>query len=182
MASANRWKCMTTFGSLINYGGISSAMVKLSVLLIVLCGFIPFGSSTPYLQQGGQQSGQQQDTTTPTAGQLPPCTPSHPHNCGGKVSPPKILSTHSPEYTELARKERITGVSVVSVIVGVDGKPSHVHVVRSISEGLDKKLQSAALELDQKAIEAVEQYRFKPAMYQGKPVPVEININVGFPR
>jgi TonB family protein len=155
-------------------------MVKVSVLAIALFGIVPLASPAPYFQQqDGQQSGQQQKDATAGAEQLPPCTSTNPHSCGGKV-PPKIISAPSPEYTELARKERLTGVSVVSVIVGVDGKAHDAHVVRSISEGLDKKLQPAALELDQKAIEAVLQYRFKPAMYQGKPVPVEVGINVAF--
>jgi protein TonB len=34
--------------------------------------------------------------------------------------------------------------------------------------------------LDEKAVEAVRQYKFKPSMYQGKPVPVEITIEVNF--
>jgi TonB family protein len=44
-----------------------------------------------------------------------------------------------------------------------------VHVVRPLGKGLDEK-----------AIEAVRQYRFKPAMYEGHPVSVEVNIEVNF--
>jgi TonB family protein len=47
--------------------------------------------------------------------------------------------------------------------------PQNVHVVRPLGKGLDEK-----------AIEAVRQYRFKPAMYEGHPVPAEVNIEVNF--
>ena len=53
--------------------------------------------------------------------------------------------------------------------VGPDGVPSHVHVIRAVGMGLD-----------QKAVEAVQQYRFKPAMENGKPVTVEMNVEVNF--
>lgn len=55
------------------------------------------------------------------------------------------------------------------MIVDANGNPQQIHVVRSLGMGLDEK-----------AIEAVKQYRFVPAMYKGKPVPVEINIEVRF--
>jgi hypothetical protein len=47
-------------------------------------------------------------------------------------------------------------------------------------EGVKPKLRKAAASLDEKALEAVRQYRFKPGMYQGKPVPVAITIDVNF--
>ena len=53
--------------------------------------------------------------------------------------------------------------------VGTNGLPSHVHVIRGVGMGLDEK-----------AVEAVKQYRFKPAMENGKPVLVELNIEVNF--
>jgi TonB family protein len=58
---------------------------------------------------------------------------------------------------------------VVSVVVDVQGNPQQVQVVRHLGMGLD-----------QKAVDAVKQYRFKPATLQGKPVPVEVNIEVTF--
>ncbi|HEY1964785.1 MAG TPA: energy transducer TonB [Acidobacteriaceae bacterium] len=42
------------------------------------------------------------------------------------------------------------------------------------------KLRKAAASLDEKALEAVRQYRFKSGMYQGKPVPVALTIDVNF--
>ena len=49
------------------------------------------------------------------------------------------------------------------------GLPKNVHVMRGVGMGLDEK-----------AIEAVRQYRFKPAMENGKPVAVELNVEVNF--
>jgi periplasmic protein TonB len=58
---------------------------------------------------------------------------------------------------------------VVSLIVGVDGKPHNVHV-----------LQSAGMGLDEEALDAVEQYEFKPATRDGQPVAVYVNVEVNF--
>ena len=55
------------------------------------------------------------------------------------------------------------------MIVDAAGHPQRVRVLRGIGMGLDEK-----------AIEAVRQYRFKPAMEGAKPVPVEVNIDVNF--
>lgn len=75
----------------------------------------------------------------------------------------------APQYTKEARKAKLQGICVVGVTVGTDGKPENIHVVRSLGMGLDEK-----------AIEAVKQYRFKPAMYKGKPVPVAVDVEVNF--
>jgi protein TonB len=53
--------------------------------------------------------------------------------------------------------------------VDTNGKPQNVHVLRGVGMGLDEK-----------AVEAVKQYKFKPAMESGKPVPVDLNIEVNF--
>jgi len=58
---------------------------------------------------------------------------------------------------------------VVSLIVDTQGNPQHVNVIRRLGMGLDEK-----------AVEAVRQYKFRPAMFQGKAVPVEVNIEVNF--
>ena len=52
---------------------------------------------------------------------------------------------------------------------GLNGVPSHVHVIPSVGMGLGDK-----------AVEAVKQYRFKPAMENGKPVTVDMNVEVNF--
>jgi periplasmic protein TonB len=88
---------------------------------------------------------------------------------GGGVSAPRPVFTPDPEYSEEARKAKYQGVCVLWMIVGPDGKPRDVKVARTLGMGLD-----------QKAIEAVRNWRFDPAMKDGKPVAVQINVEVSF--
>jgi TonB family protein len=88
---------------------------------------------------------------------------------GGGVSAPVPVYTVNPEYSEQARKQKAGGTVLVSLIVDTQGMPQNVHIVRGVGLGLDEK-----------AIEAVKQYRFKPAMMGDKPVAVQVNIQVNF--
>jgi TonB family protein len=88
---------------------------------------------------------------------------------GGGVSAPRALYAPDPEYSEEARKSKYQGVVVLWLIVGADGRPRDMRVSRSLGMGLD-----------QKAIEAVRQWKFEPAMKDGKPVAVQINVEVNF--
>ena len=88
---------------------------------------------------------------------------------GGGVSAPKVTYQPDPEYSEEARKAKYQGVCVLSLIVGPDGKPRDVKVARSLGLGLDEK-----------AIEAVNQWKFEAAQKDGKPVAVAINVEVTF--
>jgi TonB family protein len=88
---------------------------------------------------------------------------------GGGVSAPRALSTPDPEYSEEARKAKYQGTVVLWLIVDQSGRPQQVRVARSLGMGLD-----------QKAIEAVKQWKFEPAMKDGRPVAVQINVEVNF--
>ncbi len=88
---------------------------------------------------------------------------------GNGVSAPRALDTPDPEYSEEARKAKYQGVVVLWLIVGPDGKPRDIRVSRPLGMGLD-----------QKAIEAVQHWRFEPAMKDGRPVAVQINVEVNF--
>ncbi|HXS11359.1 MAG TPA: energy transducer TonB, partial [Acidobacteriaceae bacterium] len=79
------------------------------------------------------------------------------------------IYTPDPEFSEEARKAKFSGNVVVSLIVDRDGKPRNVHVLRGVGMGLDEK-----------AVEAVQQYKFKPALQNGKPVAVYLNVEVNF--
>jgi protein TonB len=92
-----------------------------------------------------------------------------PRRIGGGVSSPEVIYSVEPEFSEEARKAKVAGNVLVNLWVGTNGLPSHVHVIRGVGMGLDEK-----------AVEAVKQYRFKPAMENGKPVLVELNIEVNF--
>jgi len=93
---------------------------------------------------------------------------------------PKILYQPEPQYTAIARQQRITGVVTVSIIVDAQGNTENVHIVKSIADTVDSKHRAAALTLDQAAIDTVKKYKFKPAMKDGKPVPVMLNVMVNF--
>jgi TonB family protein len=98
------------------------------------------------------------------------------YHAGDGVAPPSLIHTVNPEYSKEAKKRHISGVTTVSVTVDADGNPSNVHVLRSMADEMDKENQAVARSLDQKAVDAVKHYRFAPAMFQGKPVAVEINL------
>ena len=88
---------------------------------------------------------------------------------GGAVLPPSVISQIEPEFSEEARKAKFSGNVEVYLWVDEQGKPSHIQVARGVGMGLDEK-----------AVEAVRQYRFKPAMKNGKPVKVDLYIDVNF--
>jgi protein TonB len=88
---------------------------------------------------------------------------------GGGVSAPKILFQPDPEYSEEARKAKYQGVVTLYVEVGPDGRPRNIRVQRSLGMGLDEK-----------AIEAVQKWRFEPAKKDGQNVTVAVNIEVSF--
>jgi periplasmic protein TonB len=88
---------------------------------------------------------------------------------GGGISAPQALSTPDPEYTEEARNAKTQGTCVLWLIVDDQGRPRDIRVVRGLGFGLDAK-----------AVEAVRQWRFQPAVKDGRPVNVQISVEVGF--
>jgi TonB family protein len=102
------------------------------------------------------------------------------YHAGDGVTPPKLIFSAEPEFSEKARKKKIAGGCVVSLIVATNGTATDIHVVKSIADTVSKKDRDAALSLDQQAIKAVAQYRFEPATYRGTPVPYRLNVEVNF--
>ena len=88
---------------------------------------------------------------------------------GGEVSSPVLISKVEPEYSEEARKAKYSGTVLLSVVVDEHGIPQDIHVVRALGLGLDEK-----------AIEAVQRWRFRPGVRNGKPVRVKATIEVSF--
>ena len=91
------------------------------------------------------------------------------YKIGGGVSAPVPIYKPEPEYSEEARKAKWQGAVLLAIVVDENGVPQDVKVVRSLGLGLD-----------QKAIEAVQKWRFKPGQKDGKAVPVSANIEVNF--
>jgi TonB family protein len=85
------------------------------------------------------------------------------------VSAPRAIYTPEPEFSEEARKAKYQGVVVLEIIVGADGRVRNPRVVRSLGMGLDEK-----------AREKVLTWKFAPATKDGRPVAVEMNIEVSF--
>jgi len=88
---------------------------------------------------------------------------------GGGVSAPVATYKPEPEYSEEARKAKYQGEVWLSVVVDEKGVPQQIKVTRKLGLGLDEK-----------AIEAVSKWRFKPGMKDGKPVAVQATIAVSF--
>ena len=91
------------------------------------------------------------------------------YHIGGAVSAPVPAKQVVAEYSEEARAAHYEGICLVSVIVDAQGNPQNVHVSRSLGKGLDEK-----------AVEAVRKWKFKPAMKGNMPVPVFITVEVNF--
>ncbi len=91
------------------------------------------------------------------------------YKIGGGVSQPKLGSKVEPEYSEEARKAKWQGTVVLSLVVDDKGHPQQIKVAKSLGLGLD-----------QKAIEAVEKWRFEPGKKDGKAVAVYATIEVNF--
>jgi TonB family protein len=84
-------------------------------------------------------------------------------------TPPKAIHTPEAEFSDEARRGKFEGVVIVSLVVTEEGLPADLRLVRSAGHGLDEK-----------ALEAVSQYRFQPAMRNGQPVAVRISVEISF--
>jgi len=82
---------------------------------------------------------------------------------------PKLLWKTEPEYSEEARKARFQGSVMLALEVDSEGHPRNIRVVQSLGLGLDER-----------AIAAVAQWRFKPGLLNGRPVNAPIRVEVSF--
>jgi TonB family protein len=85
---------------------------------------------------------------------------------GGGVTAPAVIDRTEPEYTEEARQAQYRG-TVLRVEIDPTGMATNIQVERSLGLGLD-----------QKAVEAVQKWQFRPGMKDGNPVPVQVSIEV----
>lgn len=91
------------------------------------------------------------------------------YRVGGNVSAPGLIYKEEPEYSEEARKAKYQGTVTLSIEVWPDGKAHNIYVVRGLGLGLDEK-----------AMEAVRKWKFRPGRKDGKPVKVSANVEVNF--
>ena len=88
---------------------------------------------------------------------------------GQGIRPPRALYDPEPDYSEEARKVKLQGSVVLSLVVDATGHPRNVKIARSLGMGLDEK-----------AIEAVEKWKFAPGMKDGYPVATRVEVEVNF--
>jgi TonB family protein len=91
------------------------------------------------------------------------------YRIGGGVSDPVPIFKPEPEYSEEARKAKFQGSVLLSIVIDENGKTRDVRVLRPLGLGLDEK-----------AIEAVLKWRFRPSQKDGRPVAVTANVEVNF--
>jgi TonB family protein len=88
---------------------------------------------------------------------------------GKGITQPTLITRVDPEYSEEARKAKYSGSVLLSIVVSPEGRAEDIRVVRSLGMGLDEK-----------AIAAVRQWRFKPGTNNGAPVRVRAQVDVTF--
>jgi TonB family protein len=108
----------------------------------------------------------QSSTVTSSAGTV---TAGGVYRPGNGVTNPIPTYRPEPQYSEEARAAKWQGAVLVSVVIDATGTPTNIQVIRPLGLGLD-----------QKAIEAVSQWRFQPGTKDGEPVPVQAQIEVTF--
>jgi TonB family protein len=82
---------------------------------------------------------------------------------------PQVIEMIEPEYSDEARRARISGVVVVALEVGIDGHAHNIRILRPLGLGLDER-----------ALEAVSRWRFRPALADGRPIAWPATIEVNF--
>lgn len=87
----------------------------------------------------------------------------------GGVTAPRLTYKTDPKYEELARRAKYQGISLIGTIITRDGEPSKMQI-----------LIPAGMGLDEKAIEALQSWRFEPSRRDGTPVAVSVNLEVQF--
>jgi TonB family protein len=85
------------------------------------------------------------------------------------TTPPKLIHAVDAHFSDAGLQHSINGICVLAMVIDIDGTPKRIQVIRPLGYGMDEE-----------AIRAVTQYRFKPAMLDGKDVPVKISIEVAF--
>jgi TonB family protein len=82
---------------------------------------------------------------------------------------PEVIYSPEPSFSDEARKAKFQGIVLLMLVVGKDGRPYNIRVRQSLGMGLD-----------QKAIESVKNWRFRPATLKGQPVDTQIAVQVDF--
>jgi TonB family protein len=101
--------------------------------------------------------------------QAQPPLPEGVYRIGNGVTSPSLIGRTDPEYSREAKIAKMSGKVRISLVVGEDGMPRDIRVA-----------DSPGLGLEEKAIEAVSKWRFKPGLKGGMPVSVAVTVTVNF--
>lgn len=85
------------------------------------------------------------------------------------TSPLKVIHRVDLEYTDDALNAKLQGTVVLSTVVGTDGSPGEIKIVRGLGKGLDEK-----------AVECLHQWLFAPTLNHGEPVPTRATVEMEF--
>lgn len=91
------------------------------------------------------------------------------YRVGKGITAPRVVYSPEPEYSNEARRQKVGGVVTLGVVVTSAGKVTDIRVLNGRGYGLDEK-----------AVEAVRHWKFQPASKDGKPVSVEIALEIMF--
>jgi TonB family protein len=80
-----------------------------------------------------------------------------------------LLTSFEPDSNEFAQNAGVAGMALYHTVIGADGKPGEIAVARPIGFGLDEN-----------AVAAIRKAKFSPAMKDGKPVPIMLDLVVQF--
>ncbi|GAB4108713.1 MAG: hypothetical protein Kow001_07040 [Acidobacteriota bacterium] len=98
----------------------------------------------------------------------PPPQKKEPIRVGGNVQSSKLIRRVEPEYPELAKRARVSGIVLLQVTVDEQGNVTDVTIVRGHPL------------LNQAAVDAVRQWKYSPTLLNGEPVPVIATVTVNF--
>lgn len=117
----------------------------------------------------GEGTGGVEAPVAPPPPPPPPAEPEGPLRVGGNVKAPVATDRVKPNYTDAARKARVSGVVVVEAIIDKNGNVDNVRVIKGLPAGLAEE-----------AVRAVKKWHFKPGTLNGKPVDTIFNLTVTF--
>jgi periplasmic protein TonB len=108
-------------------------------------------------------------SSAPASEKDQPSLPPGVYKVGAGITPPRATYAPNPEYSDKARRAKVNGIVIVSLIVTPEGNTRDVQIVQSLTPDLDKK-----------AVEAVKKWKFQPATKDGEPVAVRIKVETDF--
>ncbi len=88
---------------------------------------------------------------------------------GRSITPPVLIFQVDPEFSEEARKAKYQGTVLLAIEIDTSGHPANLRILQGLGMGLDEK-----------AIQAVSRWRFRPGLQNGKPAVTSATVQVTF--